>query len=186
MHTSPRFAMRHLTTLAAVGWLLALPLLTGQTTAVDDAPSPPAKSIGFETHEGYFVSNKFEADAAVSFVVITDQPAFDKVFGVAMVMGDRSHRLPRAAFDKNFVVAAIHRGNALLTYQVTSVTAEAQTLTVRYTTKGTPDANAQFACPLILSLYKGDYRSVRFVENGKAVKRLPLAPQGVGPAKPGS
>ena len=29
--------------------------------------------LTFDTYSGYFVSNKFEPDAAVSFVVITDQ-----------------------------------------------------------------------------------------------------------------
>ena len=183
MHMSSRFTMRHLGALAAFGWLAGLPLLPEQTSAAD-APSPPAKSIGFETHDGYFVSNKFEDKSEVSFVVITDQPAFNKVFGVGMVMGDKSHRLPLAAFDKNFVVAAIHRGKAMVTYQVTSLTAEAQTLILRYTTKVTPDANASFSCPLILSLYKGDYNSVRFVENGKDVKRLPLNSPSAAPTKP--
>jgi len=176
--------MRHLGTFAAFGWLAGLLLLAGRTAAAN-APPPPAKSIRYETHDGYFVSNQFEPAAEVSFVVITDQPTFDKLFGVAMVMRDKSHRLPPAAFDKNFVVTAIHRGHALLSYQVTSVTAEAQTLIVSYNTMGTPDANAAFACPLILSLYKGDYRNVRFVENGKDVKRLPLASPTAAPAKPG-
>ncbi|MEI6606556.1 MAG: hypothetical protein WCP35_14700 [Verrucomicrobiota bacterium] len=184
MHT-PRFTLRLPGSIAAFICLAGLLPLVEQSVAADAAP-PPAKSIGFETHDGYFVSNKFEPDAEASFVVITDQPAFDKVFGVGMVMGDKSHRLPPAAFDKNFVVAAIHRSNGMLTYQVTSVTTEAQTLIVRYTTKTTPDANAKFACPLILSLYKGDYRFVRFVENGKDVKRLPLTPPTAAPAKPGT
>ena len=56
---------------------------------------------------------------------------------------------------------------------------------MRYTTKGPPDANATFACPLILSLYKGGYRNVRFVENGKDVKRLPLASPTAAPPQPG-
>ena len=76
MHPSPNFTMRNLATIAAFGWLAGLLLLAGRSPAAD-VPPPPAKSIGFETHDGYFVSNQFEADAAVSFVVITDQPAFD-------------------------------------------------------------------------------------------------------------
>ena len=35
-----------------------------------------------------------------------------------------------------------------------------------------PDANAEFACLLIVSLDKGDYTAVRFVENGKTIKEL--------------
>ena len=82
-------------------------------------------------------------------------------------MGDKSHRLPPAAFDTKIVVAAIHRGKAMVTYQVHSVTAEARTLVVRYTTQAAPDDHAEFACPLILSLDKGDFTAVRFIENGQ-------------------
>jgi len=39
-------------------------------------------------------------------------------------MGDKSHRLPPAAFGKKFVVAAIHRGKSMVTYQVESVVAD--------------------------------------------------------------
>ena len=141
-----------------------------------DAPATAAKPVAHDTHDGYFVSNKFEPGAPTSFVVLKDQPSFDEVFGVGMVMRDKSHRLPPAAFEKKMVVAAIHRGKAMVTYKVESVTAEAQTLIVRYTATSKPDATAEFACPLIISLDKGDYKSVRFVESGKAIKSLSLAP----------
>ncbi len=131
-----------------------------------------AKPLAFATHDGYFVSNQFEPEAPVSFVVLRDQEAFDKVFGVAMVMRDKSHRLPRAAFDKKLVIAAIHRGKAMVTYQVESAVMEAQTLVVRYIAKSTPSDSAEFACPLILSLDKGDFKGVRFMENGKEARYL--------------
>ena len=141
------------------------------------AEDPPSKPVAFDTHDGYFVSNQFEPASPTSFVVIKDQESFDKVFGVARVMGDKSHRLPPAAFGNKFVVAAIHRGKAMLTYQVESVSADGPTLVVRYTTKSTPSDSAEFACPLILSLDKGDYKVVRFAENGRKIKRLELQPQ---------
>ncbi|MCX6878293.1 MAG: hypothetical protein NTW21_31445 [Verrucomicrobia bacterium] len=139
-------------------------------------PAPPAKPVVFETHDGYFVSNKFEPQEPVSFVVLRDQESFGKVFGVAMVMGDKSHRLALNAFDKKLVVAAIHRGKAMVTYQVASMMAEAETLIVRYTTKSEPSDTAEFACPLILSLDKGNFNTVRFVENGRDIKHMTLAP----------
>jgi len=144
--------------------------------SITPAAEPAAKPLGFDTHDGYFVSNQFEPAVATSFVVIKDQEAFDKVFGVARVMGDKSHRLPRAAFDTKWVVAAIHRGKAMLTYQVESVVADDQTLIVRYTTQSVPSDSAEFACPLIISIDKGDYKIVRFAENGKKIKRLELVP----------
>ena len=85
------------------------------------ATAVPPKPVVFDTHDGYFVSNQFEPAAPTSFVVIKDQRAFDKIFGAAMVMGDKSHRLPPAAFGKKIVVAVIHRGKAMVTYQVESV-----------------------------------------------------------------
>lgn len=169
MNAYPRFSNRHLTTLAGL-LLLAWPALAAEVSA------PAPKSVAFENHDGYFVSNQFEAKAPASFVVIHDQASFDKVFGVGMVMGDKSHRLPANAFDKKIVVAAIHRGKAMVTYQVKSVSSEGHSLVVRYTTEAKPDATAEFACPLILSLDKGKFQTVRFIENGKDIKHLPATP----------
>ena len=54
--------------------------------------------LDFDTYSGYFVSNKFEPDSPASFAVINDREQFDRVFGVAFVMGDKFHRLPADAF----------------------------------------------------------------------------------------
>ena len=152
-----------------------------------DAVSPLAKAVEFDTHDGYFVSNQFEAKAASSFAVLKDQASFDKVFGVGMVMGDKHHRLPAGAFDEKIVVTAIHRGKAMVTYKVDSVVEEGANLVVRYTTQVKPEGTAEFSCPLIVSLAKGDYQAVRFMENGKQVKRVEMAPPaaaGAGGDKP--
>ena len=141
------------------------------------AAEAPPKPVVFDTHDGYFVSNQFEPAAPTSFVVIKDQVSFDKVFGVAGVMGDKSHRLPPAALGTKWVVAAIHRGKSMVTYQVESVVADGQTLVARYTTKSVPSDTAEFACPLILSLDNGDFKAICFAENGKIIKRLELVPQ---------
>jgi len=154
----------------------SLVLLPFFATAAE-VPVPSAKQVTFEIHSGYFVSNQFEPKEATSFVVLKDQPSFDKVFGVAMVMGDKSHRLERDAFAKKFVVAAVHRGKGMTTYQVQSVVEQARALVVRYTAETKASDSAEFACPLILSLEKSDCKSVRFVENGKEVKVLKLAAQ---------
>lgn len=132
------------------------------------------KIISHETHDGYFVSNKFEPDSAESFVVLTSQDAFDKVFGVARVMNDTSHRLPPDAFKTKMVVSAIHRGKATWDYTVDSLSADGTTLVVKYTAKSTPHDSAEFACPLIISLDRSDYTAVRFEENGKTIKTIAL------------
>ena len=139
---------------------------------IGNAAPPAIPPIPFDTHDGYFVSNKFEPNAPTSFVVLKDQAAFDDVFGVAFVMHDKSHRLPPEAFKTKMVVAAIHRGNATWQYHVQSVTADGKTLIVTYTTESTPRPTAQFACPLILSVDQGAYTAVQFVEDGKEIKKV--------------
>lgn len=137
-----------------------------------DAAKSKSDAVTFDTHSGYFVSNQFENGAPASFVVLTNQAAFDQVFGVAMVMRDKSHRLPDGIFDTNWVVAAIHRGKAFVTYEVEGVAVGGRTLTVRYRAKSQPTASAEFACPLILSVAKGNFDAVEFIENGIAIKRM--------------
>ena len=156
--------------------LIACLLTLSPCGSAAEPATPASKPIAFDTHDGYFVSNKFETTAPTSFVVLKDQASFDKVFGVGMVMNDKHHRLQPATFGTKIVLAAIHRGKAMVTYQVTSVTAEAQTLVLRYTTASKPSESAEFACPLIISLDKGDYSKVRFVENGKKIKLVDMEP----------
>jgi len=133
----------------------------------------PAK-LAFDTYGGYFVSNKFEPNAAESFVVITDQEQFDKVFGVAFVMGDTSHRLAKDAFKASIVVAAIKRGGAVVEYKVESVTETKGVVELKYTTTSQKSDTATFACPLIVSIPKGQYTAIQFVENGKPVKKVEI------------
>jgi hypothetical protein len=130
--------------------------------------------LAFDTYSGYFVLNTFEPKAAQSFVVIDDQEHFERVFGVAMVMGDRSHRLPKHAFKSKLVVAAIERGRAVWEFKVESVTVDDGVVTLRYTATARKSDSATFACPLIVSIPKGDYTAVRFVKNKKVVKKVPM------------
>jgi hypothetical protein len=127
------------------------------------------------------VSNKLEPDAAASFVVVNDQARFDQVFGVATVMRDKSHRLPKDAFKSNIVLAAVKRGNALWEYKVEGVTVEQGVVRLRYavTSKATPDTT--FACPLIVSIPRGDYKAVVFIEDGKKVETVKVGPKSQSP-----
>jgi hypothetical protein len=157
--------------------MLALILiLLACTLAVAGEPAG-LKPVAFDKYDGYFVSNKFEERQPTSFVVLKNQTAFDQVFGIAMVMGDKSHRLPIGVFDKNIVVAAIHRGKAFVSYEVESVGAVRKSLVVRYRTKSEPNPTAEFNCPLILSVAKGDYEVVQFVENGQEIKAVQIQRQ---------
>ena len=43
---------------------------------------------------------------------------------------------------------------------------------LRYTTTEKKSDTATFACPLIVSIPKGEYKVVQFVENGKPVRKI--------------
>jgi len=134
----------------------------------------PGIVVPFAVYSGYFVSNEFEPKVADSFIVIKNQAAFDRVFGVAAVMFDRSHRLPANAFRSNMVVAAIHRGHANVTYRDVHVTRDGTILRVSYATKEQPSPLTEYASPLILSVSRDNYSAVSFIENDKMVKSVPL------------
>lgn len=152
--------------------LLVAFLSLSSSSLAAEKPDAPSTPVAFQIHDGYFVSNQFEPDAPTSFVVLKDQAAFDQVFGVAYVMRDKSQRLAADAFPEKIVVAAIHRGKAMVTYQVEHLVTDGKTLSLRYTTKSSPAGSAEFSCPLIVSLPKGDYQAVRFIEDSKEIKTL--------------
>jgi hypothetical protein len=131
-----------------------------------------ATKVTFETYSGYFVSNKFEPNAAESLMVITDQKQFDKAFGVATVMGDKSHRLPKDAFKSRIVLAVIKRGSAVVDYKVASVIVKDGVVELRYSTSSKQSDTATFASPLIVSIPKGKYTAIKFMEGGKTMKEV--------------
>jgi hypothetical protein len=148
------------------------------------APSLPAAQgtkLAFDTYAGYFVLNTFEPDAAQSFAVIDDQEQFNKLFGVAMVMGDRSHRLAKHALKSKLVLAAIERGRAVWEFKVESVTVDGGVVTLRYAATARKSDSATFSCPLIVSIPRGDYTVVRFVKNKKLVKTVPVKSRDASP-----
>jgi hypothetical protein len=159
---------------AGLAMLPACALVASAGDAVAD--KAVGQALKFDVYDGYFVSNKFEPNAPTSFVVIQDQKRFDEVFGVGMVMGDRSHRLAAGTFDSQIVVSAIRRGRVFWGFKVQDVKVADGVVTLRYTASGTPQPSAEYACPLIVSIPKGAYKSVQFVENDKPVGKVDLAP----------
>ncbi len=154
---------------------LALHNYSGNKVFPPGCLAAPTSQVPFDTYSGYFVSNKFEPNAADSFVAITDQGQFDKVFGVAMVMGDKSHRLPKDVFKSNIVVAAIKRGKTVWDFKVEGVTVKDGVVELRYSAKSKKSDSTTFACPLIVSIPKGEYKAVQFVENQKSVKTVEIS-----------
>jgi hypothetical protein len=133
-----------------------------------------AVKVTYDTYSGYFVSNQFEPKASDSFLVITDKQQFDKVFGVAMVMGDRSHRLATNTFDSNIVLTVVKRGNVFYEYNVEGVAKENDVITLSYTTVSNKNDSASFACPLIVSIPKVKAKTIEFIENRKLVQTLEI------------
>ena len=89
-----------------------------------------------------------------------------------MVMGDKSHRLPKDVFKSNVVFATIKRGKAVWEFRVEGVTVSRGVVELDYTVTSKESNSATFASPLIVSIPRDKYTAVRFRENGKVVKRI--------------
>ena len=128
--------------------------------------------IDFEIHSGYFVSNKFEPKKPESFIITNDQKIFDSAFGIAFVQGNNSNRLKEGSLKSKIVISTIKRGSFFCNYNVVSLTNNKGELELRYNLKKRQSSTTEYSCPLIISIPKIDYKSVKFIENGKLIKNL--------------
>ncbi|HLN33531.1 MAG TPA: hypothetical protein VK395_37735 [Gemmataceae bacterium] len=154
------------------------PILAGATATLigmtgpvfaDEQPIAKGSKVAYQVYKSYFESNKSGLEGDRSFLAFTDQKAFDKVFGKAVVMGKKPKFLPKDAFDTKLVIAAIRRGHKVWEYGVDKVTADGKTLYVQYEAHSGAEDSATFASPLIISVGKAKYSTVVFIENGKKV-----------------
>lgn len=132
------------------------------------------QKLKFEIHSGYFVSNKFEPQESRSFVIANNQKQFDQVFGIAFVLGDKSHRLEKNELKSKTIISTIRRGKSLCDFEVNSVIKRGGILEVRYEAKMQKESTASFACPLIISVPKEQYKEIHFIENGKFLKKIKI------------
>ena len=133
------------------------------------------KELKFDAYSGYFEKNNSGLKGDQSFLAITGRKAFDSIFGVARVIGKKPALVPEEAFKDRLVIATIKRGGETWTYEVDKVTLDDKgTLTLRYQATSKDGGGAKFASPLILSVPKGDYKRILFVENGKEVGKAEL------------
>jgi hypothetical protein len=153
---------------------VALDQYNKRSTKFPDTSITRKAALAFDTYSGYFVSNKFEPNAAESFVVLNDQEEFDKVFGAAMVMDDKSHWLPKNAFKSQIVIAVIKRGSSVVEYKVEGVTVKGGVVELGYSTTSKKSDTATFASPLIVSIPRGKYQAVQFVEDKNPVRKVAL------------
>ncbi len=124
------------------------------------------RDLQFRRYDGsYFEKNNSGLRGERSYLVLTDQAQFDRVFGAAARMGNNTF-LPADAFENKIVVAAIKRG-AMRKYSDVAVTEENGVLLVSYTATDAAAGAATFSVPLILAVDKGAYSGVVFVENGE-------------------
>jgi hypothetical protein len=130
--------------------------------------------VEFTVHKGYFEKRTSGLKGEPSFVAVTDYKTFDDLFGFATVMKNPNKPLPKDTFDNKIVVATVKRGNMMVTYTVEKVTADGDTLTVRYKSEAGPATSATFASPLILSVDKGKYTKVVFIDNGKEAGKVDI------------
>lgn len=151
-----------------VAGLVCFSLCAVLAAAVDAAEG---KKVDFDIHSGHFEMNNAGLKGASSYLVLTDRGSFDKVFGVGATMSKQNF-VAKNAFEKKMVVAVIKRGSAVTDYKVSKVTAEGDKLIVRYSTKTGPAQPATFASPLIVSVAKGDYKLIEYIENGKTVETI--------------
>jgi hypothetical protein len=148
--------------------LTMLAALFALATIVKAAEGRMAK-VDFEVHDGHFESNKSGLKGDASYLAITDRAGFDAVFGTAAVMGKKFNYVPKDAFEKKMVVAVIKRGDAPVDYTVEQVTTADDKLYLQYKATEKGATTAKFASPLILTVDRGKYTSVVFIENGKQV-----------------
>jgi hypothetical protein len=151
---------------ASMIFSLAL-LLTGADTPVK-----------FDRYDNYSEKTADDRKDAISCMAISTRKEFDDRFDDHYFGFGESSKAPRSlpkdAFETRMVIAVVRRGNALWTYEVDGLRADGDKLTLRYKTTRKDQPSATFACPMIVSLPKGSYRSVIFIENDKEVGKATI------------
>jgi hypothetical protein len=128
-------------------------------------------------HGPFFESNKSGLKGEASYLAFTDRKKFDAVLRlVPPTGGRRATPLPADAFEKSVVLAVIRRGTQTYRFSGKKVSETEGVLTFAFTSE--PEARfgdtATFATPFVVTVQKGKYRSVEFVENGKKVATVKL------------
>jgi hypothetical protein len=158
-------------TLRILAGLTALVLVNSLASAplpADDKVEAKGDKVAYDEHTGHFEKNTAGLKGDSSYLALTDAAGFDKIFGIGRVMGKPQNFVKPGDFDKKMVLAVIKRGKSLAEYTVQKVTAADGVLYVQYEVKmQDKGGTATFASPLILTVDKGKYKEVVFIENGK-------------------
>jgi hypothetical protein len=148
----------------------ALLTLGTATTLPIDAGDKKDDKVPFEIYaKGYFVKNNAKIPGNPAFLVVNDKKAYDDIFGIGFVMGAKPKLVDEKLFESNVIVTVIKSGNTPWKYEVEKVERKKDQLIVRYTATGKESPSAKFTSPLILSVPRGDYAEIVFIEGGKEV-----------------
>lgn len=152
-------------------WLPALALVLCAALPIDSGEKKKEKEkdeVPFEVYaKGYFVKNTAKLPGNPAFLVLQDKKAYDEIFGIGVVMGAKPKLVDDKLFEKNLVVAVIKSGNTLWKYEIEKVRVDKKQLIIQYTATGKENASAKYTVPLIVSVPRGEYTEVVFIENGK-------------------
>ena len=142
---------------------------TANAAGFMDNPTP----LDYERYESYFEKNNSGLTGDTSYLLFNEQTKFDKIFGVAGSMSNKSF-LPEDVFENRFIFSVIKRGNFTVSYQVTNVVRDFDKLRIYYDTTTKPMKSATFRSPLILAIDKEnfDYSRMIVTENGKEVYKV--------------
>ena len=150
--------------------LFLLALLFSTWAIAEDKPKEEKPSSTVYT--GHFVRND-TGNEARSMYLLKDLEAFEKVFGTVPPLnnngGRKTNPVKEDVFEKNVVVAVVTRAMAITTYTEVSTKVDGEKLVVTYKCETGKAGSASFASPLILSVPKGEWKTVSFVQNGKEV-----------------
>ncbi len=73
------------------------------------------------------------------------------------------------------VIATIKRDNAFWEFKVEGVTVDEGVVRLRYKATSKKTSETMFACPLIVSIPRGKYKAVEFVEGNERVRTVGLS-----------
>jgi len=131
--------------------------------------------VAFEVYaKGYFVKNNAPLPGNPAFLVLQDKKAFEQIFGFGAVMGAKPKLVDEKLFEANVVVTVIKSGATLWKYEVAQVARDKKQLIVKYTASGTESPSAKFNSSLIVSVPRGEYTEIVFVENGKEAGKVEM------------
>ena len=161
---------------AAAGIAAAALVLTvaAAVAMAQDQGQPPTKKVTVEVHDGHFVKNTFKAPQQEAFLVLANYDEFERVFGVGFVMKAKFKLVTRETFNTRTVVAVVRQvPNQIVEFAIGGAEAKGEQLLVNFTSTAKA-ATFQANSAMILSVLRGDYKEIVFVENGKRVASVPL------------